>query len=124
MQRRAFTLTAVMGLISARLPFFKSAAIPDEATTIWTTRDGRAIRICDMSDDHLRRTIFYLVTRYSTVYGYYRGFSFLPIEQEWGAMPEAPTIFQWDPRYAIMLREATRRRLAWDGEVLQYLHHS
>lgn len=29
-------------------------------TKLWTTRDGRRIRICDMTDDHLENTIRYL----------------------------------------------------------------
>lgn len=36
-------------------------------TTVWTTEDGRTLKIVDMDDSHLRNTIRFLVARRSAM---------------------------------------------------------
>lgn len=111
MLRRTFLTTLGLSSLLTRWPWLHASDIPDEAkTTIWVTKDGREFRICDMSDDHLRRTIFYLARRHEALYGDYGWL--VPVNWT-GTEPTVPTIFEWEPHYAVMLREATRRRLTW-----------
>jgi hypothetical protein len=76
-----------------------------ENTQIWTTADGRKIRIIDMDDNHLRNTIIYMAK--------YHGYSSFAISSKhnntW--LSDSPsTTF---PYYDAMRREANRRKLPW-----------
>jgi hypothetical protein len=73
-----------------------------EAEEIWTTRDGQPIRICDMSDDHLRNSIIYIAKRH----GYHAGL--LYTHEYLSQSPQDTCHF-----YDIMRREADRRHLTW-----------
>jgi hypothetical protein len=102
MQRRNFIPAVAASVWAiARHPFEIIRPIPHEATMTWLTQNGESIRICDMTDEHLRNCIFYLVRLraissrnwYKSLYGLH----------DMTRMPQ----------YEIMLREATRRKLAW-----------
>lgn len=100
MNRRAFFPNALAALIT--LPFvpafLRQRLPPDESMQIWTTMEGVEVRICDMTDDHLRNCIFYL----NKVYGLHypsRIYGHTPAEV--------------NPIYDVMRREAQRRHLSW-----------
>lgn len=109
MQRRNVVRT-ILGAL-AGLFFGRPIQAHENAENIqvWTTIDGRRIRIVDMTDDHLRNCIFYLNKQFG---------------REWGPWIHTyqPDIVQfylkgnpadeW-PIYDVMRREAQRRNLSW-----------
>lgn len=66
-----------------------------KVTKIWKTRDGTKLRICDMTDDHLRNTIIFLEhqatkLKYEIPYPNFRGeIAQYYAEQEWDFIQEA-----------------------------------
>lgn len=76
----------------------------EESLLVWTTADGRRLRVCDMEDDHLRNTIFYINKAYARMYAQAGPDSDLWIENT----PSGSFVI-----YDAMRREADRRRLRW-----------
>jgi hypothetical protein len=75
----------------------KGAAQPEPEIPIWTTATGLKYKITDMTDDHLRNTIFYLNKRFGQL--------------SHDIMMNTPAE-KW-PIYDDMRREADRRKLGW-----------
>jgi hypothetical protein len=115
MERRNVLKQLGLGLVAMVWPFRLTASKENESNTkIWTTRDGRQVRIVDMTDDHLRNTIFYLNRRNGELMGEF-GFDEHPyygfpvgIIRRYSPNPTD----RW-PIYADLLREAERRKLTW-----------
>jgi hypothetical protein len=91
---------------------------PDESEDdIWTTRDGREIKIADMDDEHLMNTIKMLERNHAVVINEYLHAPVLngemaqdAFENEFDRLSEdGPGCL--DPRYDIMIEEADRRKL-------------
>ena len=91
-------------------------------TKLWTTKDGRKVRICDMEDDHLINTVRMLQRNgearrinnsvyYATCMGPNGEMAQLAFEQECDQMWDA-TFESYVPRiYYNLVDEAERRRL-------------
>lgn len=95
-------------------------------TAVWTTRDGRKVRLCDMADSHLLNTIKYLKKRtearlaaeialgYRVLCGLQGEMAQLCVEQDLDRLEsEDPESFLLEhfPLYEKLLLEAERRKL-------------
>ncbi len=87
-----------------------------KSTKIWQTKDGRKVRICDMTNSHLLNTIKYLEkqTQYAKAELSYPSFqgdmAQMCAENEWYAFQEAGPDDVY-PIYDDMVQEALRRKL-------------
>jgi hypothetical protein len=77
-----------------------------ENTQIWTTFEGKQIRIVDLTDDHLRNIIFFLNKQLGASYGLISDGRGAPAHM--GHTPDE----RW-PIYDVLRREATHRNLSW-----------
>lgn len=107
MNRRNFIGGAVLPFLPLRMfNFGEDDAWRDQ---VWTTREGREVRLRDMTDDHLRNTIFYLVRRNGQLDSWYR--------YKNGSLDSIQTVVTYPERrwpiYASLIREAEHRRLSW-----------
>ena len=73
---------------------------------VWTTNDGRQVKIKDMTDEHLRNCIYWMTRndkrqQFTIRLGTQAG--------RVGMLGEQP----FEPYYSAMRREATRRNLRW-----------
>ena len=81
-------------------------------TKVWTTADGKSIRICDMDNGHLLNTIRLLERMADTDAGYAAAFAELdigPDAYEW--VNDCSNTGDYYPIYDDMVEEALRRGL-------------
>jgi hypothetical protein len=101
-----------LSLVGLPVKLFAAPVENESNKKVWVTRDGRSIRIVDMTDDHLRNTIFFLNRRTGQVSG--GGIPFMHINKQGQVigLGETTPALLW-PIYDDLIREADRRKLSW-----------
>jgi hypothetical protein len=99
MTRRGFAGTALAGTLTSAVGWLGIKLLPEdlERELVWTTEDGRPVKIKDMADEHLRNCIHYQNRAFGAIHG--RFYQHCASEEF--------------PLYNAMRREASRRRLSW-----------
>lgn len=88
----------------------------NEDQHVWTTQEGVGVRVCDMTDEHLRNCIFYLNKQYGALWDKHN--NLVRVGHFVRAANATDTYLRGTPGdiwpiYDAMRREADRRRLRW-----------